>query len=90
MMMAFGLPSHLPFMALHFACTDSRTIDTLELTKNDCKMETKILQEKRIPGNKCASCIYKKIPGAILICALTQKRIRHYQKACKNYKKNDI
>lgn len=49
-----------------------------------------ILQEKRIPGNKCASCVYKKIPGAILICALTQKRIRHYQEACKNYKKNDI
>lgn len=28
--------------------------------------------------------------GAILICALMQKRIRHYQEACKNYKKNDI
>lgn len=46
----------------------------------------KILLDKEKPGNKCASCIYKNVPGAILVCTLTNERIRHYQIACKNYK----
>lgn len=50
----------------------------------------KILQEKAVSGNKCCNCRYKTIPCTILTCALTGKRIRHYQLACENFEKNDF
>lgn len=54
-------------------------------------MIRKLLEDKNQPGNKCFSCIEKIIPGGLLTCGLTGKRIRHYQKACENYReRNDI
>lgn len=53
-------------------------------------MESKIKIDKREPGKKCSTCIYKNVPLGKLICSLTGKRIRHYQKACKKHSENDI
>ncbi len=50
----------------------------------------KLLTERDKQGDKCATCINKVIPGAILTCRSTNTRIRHYQDACENYKKDDV